>query len=762
MNWLRNLSIAGKISLAAAATLVLVGVLAFTAMSALQTLRGLGESTQRFHSAARDASGALLAARAAQLAALDLQFQQTLSRVEQSRDAAQTQGERVESALDQIAEQGGEATRAQITRTKERLADYMKAVSRAAELRGAMLSERDNTFSTVQSRFDTAIAAVRRDLALEDLMPSEIEEIQEHIRQYQLALLNMRDATNLFLATGDNTLSERVRAADQSAETHLPSILRARISDDFREGVDDMAAAALKMRQSAHRLFDAASELGAHAGNVVTPAAMALEAQLGAVVRAFDETAEAALADADVAQDQARQWLPLVAFGIAIMLVVSGVLTVRAIAGPIGTMTKVVQRMAEGDTEDTPPCIGRRDEIGRMATALEVLRQAVRKAFLQGQVIEQMPLGVATAAAAEDFRLTVVNPELTRLVTSALAGQSVEALFEDPSPIRAVIADPELLPHRLRVASNGRSFDVSISALTAPDGSYAGPMLAWRDISDEVGMAARFEHSIGRVVGDVGTAADAVQATATAMTEATAASAERLIVVAGASREATSSVQSVARNAEQLAESVEAIARSVSESAAIARTAVAEAEATDQSVAGLSEAAGRIGEVVRLIGDIAERTNLLALNATIEAARAGEAGRGFAVVASEVKALANQTAKATGDIANQITAMQGATGQAVGALRSIARTIQRMYDISGGIAAAVAQQGAATQEIAHAVQQAAAGTAGVDANIGEVTGTVQHTGEQAAGFAATAARLGAQSSELAHEVREFLAHLQAA
>ncbi|HEY0419729.1 MAG TPA: methyl-accepting chemotaxis protein, partial [Acetobacteraceae bacterium] len=184
--------------------------------------------------------------------------------------------------------------------------------------------------------------------------------------------------------------------------------------------------------------------------------------------------------------------------------------------------------------------------------------------------------------------------------------------------------------------------------------------------------------------------------------------------------------------------------------------------ATDHSVTGLSEAAARIGDVVRLIGDIAARTNLLALNATIEAARAGEAGRGFAVVANEVKTLANQTAKATEEIGGQIAAMQGATGHAVAALRSIAATIQRMNEIATTIAGAVEEQGAATQEIARAVQQAAAGTHAVDAHIGHVSNAVNQTGQQAGGVVASAGKLGEQSANLSREVAAFLAAMREA
>jgi methyl-accepting chemotaxis protein len=229
-----------------------------------------------------------------------------------------------------------------------------------------------------------------------------------------------------------------------------------------------------------------------------------------------------------------------------------------------------------------------------------------------------------------------------------------------------------------------------------------------------------------------------------------------------ASDQATGSVNAVAAGAEELAASIAEISRQVTDSATIARQAVTEADATDRCMSGLSEAAGRIGDVVRLIGDIAGQTNLLALNATIEAARAGDAGKGFAVVASEVKSLATQTAKATGEIGTQITAMQTATAQAVGALRSISGTIQRMADIAGTIAVSVEQQGGATREIAGAVQQAAAGTSEVSSNIGLVTAAVTHTGSEAQRVLGAAEELGAQSDTLKAEVNAFLQEMRQA
>ena len=199
-------------------------------------------------------------------------------------------------------------------------------------------------------------------------------------------------------------------------------------------------------------------------------------------------------------------------------------------------------------------------------------------------------------------------------------------------------------------------------------------------------------------------------------------------MVAAASEEASTNVQSVASATEELSSSITEISRQVQESARMASEAVGQARTTTDRVSELSKAATRIGDVVELINTIAGQTNLLALNATIEAARAGEAGRGFAVVASEVKALAEQTAKATGEIGQQISGIQAATQESVGAIKEISDTIEKLSEISSTIAAAVEEQGAATQEISRNVQQAAQGTQQVSSNITDVQRGASETG----------------------------------
>ncbi len=280
--------------------------------------------------------------------------------------------------------------------------------------------------------------------------------------------------------------------------------------------------------------------------------------------------------------------------------------------------------------------------------------------------------------------------------------------------------------------------------------------------ADMIRLADEFECAVGEIVETVSSASTELEASATSLTTTAERSQELAIMVASASEEASTNVQSVASATEELSSSVNEISRQVQESARMASEAVGQAKTTNDRVGELSKAAARIGDVVELINSIAGQTNLLALNATIEAARAGEAGRGFAVVASEVKALAEQTAKATGEIGQQIASIQGATHESVGAIREISGTIERLSEISSAIAAAVEEQGAATQEISRNVQQAAQGTQQVSANITDVQRGASETGSASSQVLSAAQLLSGDSNRLKIEVAKFLNTVRAA
>lgn len=275
-------------------------------------------------------------------------------------------------------------------------------------------------------------------------------------------------------------------------------------------------------------------------------------------------------------------------------------------------------------------------------------------------------------------------------------------------------------------------------------------------------LANVFEEAIGEIVETVSSASTELEASASTLTSSASRAQELTTLVASASEEASTNVQSVASATEEMASSVNEISRQVAESANIAQEAVTQARQTNERVGELVKAAARIGDVVELINTIADQTNLLALNATIEAARAGEAGRGFAVVASEVKALAEQTAKATGEISQQIGSIQTATQESVGAIQEIGDTIGRMSEISSTIASAVEEQGAATREISRNVQQAALGTMQVSNNITDVQRGAVETGSASSQVLSAAQSLSGESNRLKLEVGKFLSTVRAA
>jgi methyl-accepting chemotaxis protein len=276
------------------------------------------------------------------------------------------------------------------------------------------------------------------------------------------------------------------------------------------------------------------------------------------------------------------------------------------------------------------------------------------------------------------------------------------------------------------------------------------------------GLASDFERSVNGIVRSVSAAAAGMQTTAQSMTATASDASARAANVSAASQSASGNVGTVASAAEELSSSVAEISRQVGRSSQIASQAVTDAERTNATVQVLSTGAEKIGEVVKLIHSIAAQTNLLALNATIEAARAGESGRGFAVVASEVKALANQTAKATEEISGQVEAMQQSTSDAVAAISGISRTIAQMSEITTSISSSIEQQGDATREIARNIQSVAAGSSEISAHIGGVTTAATAAGAAASEVLENARELDHQSGMLRSAVDGFLAKVRAA
>lgn len=369
------------------------------------------------------------------------------------------------------------------------------------------------------------------------------------------------------------------------------------------------------------------------------------------------------------------------------------------------------------------------------------------------QMLDDMPLNVMLCDP-EDFRITYVNKRsietlrplqhLLPMPVDKLVGQCFDIFHKNPAHQRRIVGDANNLPHRANIRLGDHTLDLNVAPLRSGDGRYIGAMLTWSVVTEQLNFIDR----VSEFSKDVAQSAESMRTMAQTMASSAEESSNQAAAVAAASEEASSNVQTVASAAEELSASIQEITRQVEQSSRISRQAVDEALSTDETMRGLADSAEQVGEVVGLIQEIASQTKLLALNATIESARAGEAGKGFAVVASEVKNLADQTAKATKQIAQQVGSIQKASQAAVTAIESIRRTIEQSNEASSAIASAVEQQGAATQEITRNVQEAAAGTREVSSNITGVTTAASENSQAAAEMLTATNGLATKAQEL--------------
>jgi len=509
---------------------------------------------------------------------------------------------------------------------------------------------------------------------------AELQAAQEYLdARHKAAQNNIGEALKLSKSPENRARIEKMRASADDyynrAAREIVTVQKDAVAIEAKRAGDGELAADLEVK-----LMKLRGEVVRIAREVGLPVARELDELANKVVDFAKHRVEEESVVAQQEMAAVERESLMIGIAVALLLIGTCVFSVFTIARPMQSLTVSMRELASGNFSVVLPGLGRKDEIGDIAGAVEEFKvRAEEKARAEAEAKMQQD-----KIAAEQRRADM---------------------------------------HRL---------------------------------------ADQFEAAVGEIVDTVSSASTELEASAKTLTSTAERGQELATVVASASEEASTNVQSVASATEELSSSITEISRQVQESARMAGDAVGQARSTTDRVSELSKAATRIGDVVELINTIAGQTNLLALNATIEAARAGEAGRGFAVVASEVKALAEQTAKATGEIGQQISGIQSATQESVGAIKDISGTIEKLSEIASAIAAAVEEQGAATQEISRNVQQAAQGTEQVSSNIIDVQRGAGETGSASSQVFSAAQSLSGDSNRLKLEVGKFLNTVRAA
>lgn len=539
------------------------------------------------------------------------------------------------------------------------------------------------------------------------------------------------------------------------------------------------------LQESIPPKLEAYTQAGKQFATIVDPLLAGGSMDAGAFVQSMDvlhdgsgELAVALLVEMDkmigtrVHNLKAQRLKVLGASGIAVMIAfVAFFMVASSISRPIRHIQTILGRIADGETDIKIPLNNHKNEISMLYAAGEKLRLTVDDAFRLKQMVDDMPLNVITVDVRDNFNINYMNnTTVTTLKTlqehlpvkvDEMLGRSFDIFHKNPEHQRRMVGNPDNLPHRAKIKVGPETLDLQVSAVRNKKGEYIAAMLNWTVVTKQVQLADNFESSVKSVVTGVSSSADQMRGNAERLSVLAGETKTNSGVVASSATEAAQTATQVAAAAEELTAAIAEISSQVQKSSNIANQASSQAESINQSMHLLVDKSNRVGEVIQFITNIASQINLLALNATIESARAGEAGRGFAVVASEVKNLANQTAKATEEIVQQVQSMQEATHEAVQSVGSIIGIISEISANTAGVAAAVEEQSAATNEISRNIAHTAAGTNEISRSIVAVEHGADETGTSSREVLDSAKALSGQATVLSEKVDEFLKIIRA-
>ncbi len=687
-------------------------------------------------------------------------IQSALRRMRSEADAA-------ERALAAVTKQAlTSRARPLIAQSIAALAQLEKALLHEAELRRGVLRLRDGPFWALHDGLTITTAQVRSQLVLEDLASRDIDDLTAYLSDYQAAIDATGYTTMSFLATGQGKFADMAKDAMATAASRMADLNAGHEGDFTRHSLAALESQRQAFADAALALLASNARMEQAIAAEVEPADDALTGSLRAAAQTLDLVVDAAYTtEAKTRAKLLRRNVYLTAMAL-LLLIGTNALVLWDVIRPIRALTRTMQAMARGDVA-APLQPGRRDdEIGRMTLALETLRRAVHDAFIRGQIISQLPIGVMCAEPRDCLRLSFINPEARRLLVAA--GCESEAVvggdlaFLRSAKLPVLVGDGELPACVERIFLGQDAFDLGLSTVLDANGARTSTMLTLAPRSGQVLLLNRFESSVAAFAERLSQSANSVRDTAAEMQQAALEGMQRTTAVVAATGDASAQVRGIATVADRLMRSVSDIGRQIEMSVETASQAAREASVADGSVDQLGDAADRIGGIVRLIGEVAARTKMLALNATIEAARAGESGRGFAVVAGEVKALAAQTAVATLDVATQVTEMQATARQTMDVLQSVAGAIRQMSEIATGILTKVAEQQDALHAIVDSVREVALGTQDMTEDVGNVQQIVSHTGLRAREVLDATTALSHEAEALTAGATVFLGAIQAA